>query len=88
MSFQMRKTIAVLLLFLSCFAMALSIRFVSGVESMPTGEGNCSAICGLTLLAGEWFGDGIGRWMAGLLWLGVGMFLAFMAGLCLLRRNN
>jgi hypothetical protein len=84
----MRKTIAVLLLFLSFFAITLSIRFVTGVEAMPTGEGSCRAICGLTLLAGELFGDGIGKWVAGFLWLGAGIFLAHMARICLLHRNT
>jgi hypothetical protein len=38
---------------------------------------SCKAICGLSLLFGELFGERAGMWVGGLLWLAVG--LAFVA---------
>jgi hypothetical protein len=57
--------------FLGLSAFVAGLATLSG-SSVPSGGLSCKAVCGLSLLAAEFFGPAFGARMAGFLWIVIG----------------
>ncbi len=47
-------------------------------EALRSEGHTCKAICGLTLLVAEIFGESAGRFVGGALWIGLGVFVCWL----------
>jgi hypothetical protein len=72
------KPMGIVLLLLGAFGIFLGLSYFVGSEALPNGSGRCRAVCGLILLATQFFGEPVGRLVAGFLWSFVGLFLCYV----------
>jgi hypothetical protein len=72
------KPMGIVLLLLGAFGIFLGLSYFVGSEALPNGSGRCRAVCGLILLATQFFGESVGRLVAGFLWSFVGLFLCYV----------
>ncbi|ANT68641.1 hypothetical protein [Aeromonas hydrophila] len=73
------KPIGMVLFLSGIFAIFYGTSFLIGYQSLPNGSGTCRAICGITLLASETFGETLAKLFAFGLWSGMGLFLCFIS---------
>jgi hypothetical protein len=66
------------LVLLGVFGVFYGIGFITGHQPLPDGSGTCRAVCGLTLLAAQLFGETVAKWLAFSLGSGLGLFLCLL----------
>lgn len=72
------KPMGIVLLLLGAFGIFHGLSYLTGSEALPDGSGRCRVDCGLILLATQFFGESVGRLVAGFLWSFVGLFLCYV----------
>ena len=70
------KVVGLLATVLGLFALTLGVAALFG-SSAQSGGFSCKVVCGLSLLAAEFFGSKFGALMEGSLWLAVGATFTF-----------
>jgi len=63
------------MLLVGVFGIFIGLDYLAGNQAIPQANmtGGCRAICGLTLLFSELFSEDVGKIVAGILWLGLGI---------------
>ena len=64
---------------LGCFSVFIGLRYILGIENLLDGGISCRAICGLGLLAKEFFGEHLGRLLISFLMLLIGVRLTYLS---------
>jgi hypothetical protein len=72
------RPLGMALVLLGVFGVFYGLSFIIGDQPMPDGDGTCRAVCGLTLLAAQLFGETVVKFFAFSLWSGVGVFLCLL----------
>lgn len=71
------KPIGVAMLLLGLFGVFYGASYLFGTEPLPDGSGRCRAICGLILIASQWFSEAAARFFAFSFWSSIGLLLCF-----------
>ncbi len=72
------RPMSMVLLLLGAIGVFLGLSYFVGSEALPNGSSRCRAICGLIMLTTHYFGESVGRLVAGFLWSFVGLFLCYV----------
>ncbi|MCL2162235.1 MAG: hypothetical protein FWH56_10195 [Betaproteobacteria bacterium] len=73
------KPVGIVLILSGVFFIFIGVNYSTGNQQpWPNSSGRCDAICGLTLLALQLFGETFARFFAFSLFTGIGLFLCFV----------
>jgi hypothetical protein len=72
------KESGALFLVLGAFGLYWGYGYLNTATPLPTDSVSCKAICGLSILAAQFFGEHYGRLATGFLWATFGLFFVLL----------